>query len=370
MAKTFTLSETCSYRRRSDQHDQQGVVMTVHANLSGPDLQTVLCMRTCVCPCRPEMQLYLDEREEPIHQLDLARLSELSDLMPIARACSYCGSETTAIWRIAAVLPAENWLRALVHVRNGNEQAYALVDRAESEDPASAAETILRNLPEDEYRQQVAPDELTLLRQWERPLSTRAFVRSAFADFLASGKTARTICLGNGSIAYQFARRNDDAPTEAETAALVAKLWHIDPESLLFADIASESVDPESVVRGIGELASFPGTATIIGLADAHVVEHDLREAVQAHGLLCLGTEGELPNTALLFGDGKVATSLPLRSVAHEAIQKGRTLAEAADLAVERLTYMFTAVHNGQITLTELGACRAPLPDTGTGQRD
>ena len=311
--------------------------MSVQASLTDFDTQTVLLLRFCQCGCRPEMQLQLDEFPLPMHELDLAELAELSEL-PVHRACSYCGRDTAAICRAAAVVPAERGLPALTHVRMGDDEpVYALLDRGDSDDPEAAARAIFESFPDPQRRRLVAADEVALIGAWGRTLSTQAFVRALFADFLASGKVARVVVPSEG-LAYGFVRRGEDSPTRDDIAGFLVSSWGVEADALVSVPL-QDGLGP--IIECLGLLRVQLDTASVLCLADATVLERLTRDAVGASGLTFVRADGKLDGRVLTVAAGELEGSLALAEVARSALLYGRTVAEAASLEAQRLALTF-----------------------------
>jgi hypothetical protein len=318
--------------------------VSVNATVDDFDTQTVLCIRTCACPCRPETQMRVDDFRVAMHELDLVRLADLSDL-PLERACGHCGRETSAQFRAAAVVPAERSLRALVHLRfAGGEQAYALVAHGDSDDPQETAEAIFGNFSDPERRQQVAPDEAELVEQWGRPLSTVALVRASFADFLTSGDAARIVHLSD-SVAYEFARRDDDVPSAADIADTLARQWGVDVDAVLFFSAERGLGQPGTLVECLGPVRAGMDTAAITCIANLVAFERQTREALDDCGLTYLEANDDPEERLLRITEGGHEATIAIGDVARSALLYGRTTAEAADLEAQRLKLAFAYFH-------------------------
>ena len=326
--------------------------MTVTASLTDFDSQTVLSLRTCRCACNSALiQVIACETLVPLHLLSLGVLAGMN-LGPAHCPCPFCGDDTTAEYRAAIVVPAEQELPALAHIRCGEgEPLYALLARSDSGVPDGLG--VLPSLNDPDSWQLVEPDEEVLIERWGRPLSTLALVRSRLAAALDSEKQL-DVLRTTGGVSYLFfdVGESDQAAAEAFAAVLEAAA-ELDLESMIPLGVLSGTGYAGSIVECLGPHRARLDRLGILGIAAGGVLEHEVTEALSVYGFTCVRAEGVDAERVLYVEQDGVVAELAMRAVAARSLLFGLTLAEAALLETQRLSLRLEAFRSAAVTVAE-----------------
>jgi hypothetical protein len=145
--------------------------MCVQANLQGTDERLVYLVRTSECRCSDGIVVDEIGVALPIANLDLNKLTELTDLIPegTEARCLCCGRVNPVDYRAGFVIPADSAELALAWVvPTGGSGQLMLVQPAETDDP-TVVSRLAAALYEPRLCNPVEFDEFAVLESWGRP---------------------------------------------------------------------------------------------------------------------------------------------------------------------------------------------------------
>lgn len=326
--------------------------MCVQANLQGTDERLVYLVRTSECRCSDGIVVDEIGVALPIANLDLNKLTELTDLIPegTEARCLCCGRVNPVDYRAGFVIPADSAELALAWVvPTGGSGQLMLVQPAETDDP-TVVSRLAAALYEPRLCNPVEFDEFAVLESWGRPLSVHACLRRLFADFLKEDDASSAWQVTDGCL-HLFVNDDDWEPLVDEE---IAQLGWPNPGVIPYEGFSGR-------VGSVADVLTLDpsGASRIVGIVDLDRAERASRAALSNSPFALDRVDGGSTDRELIVRIGPLEASLPLIIVGGRALVYGLTVEEAAVLEVERLRLRLNATIDAADALTEAAGKRA-----------